>query len=116
MASLTLHDHDGSSGASDQDTLAPLPHAGVAPWPLTFPYQYPIPHPYNPHPVHDPTYSFTAGGGSAGSPHSEGETASYLGAWGKNTTEIYKNAPQIQNKGTSNASIQLNLLHGFLQR
>lgn len=79
MASLTLHDHDGSSGASDQDTLAPLPHPGVAPWPLTFPYQYPIPHPYNPHPVHDPTYSFTAGGGSAGSPHSEGETAFYLG-------------------------------------
>uniref|UniRef100_A0A672SZA5 Dishevelled segment polarity protein 3 n=1 Tax=Sinocyclocheilus grahami TaxID=75366 RepID=A0A672SZA5_SINGR len=75
MASLTLHDHDGSSGASDQDTLAPLPHPGVAPWPLTFPYQYPIPHPYNPHPVHDPSYSFTAGGGSAGSPHSEGETA-----------------------------------------
>ncbi|KAI2653874.1 hypothetical protein H4Q32_014236 [Labeo rohita] len=28
MASLTLHDHDGSSGASDQDTLAPLPHPG----------------------------------------------------------------------------------------
>uniref|UniRef100_A0A673MDA4 Segment polarity protein dishevelled homolog DVL-3-like n=1 Tax=Sinocyclocheilus rhinocerous TaxID=307959 RepID=A0A673MDA4_9TELE len=71
MASLTLHDHDGSSGASDQDTLAPLPHPGVAPWPLTFPYQYPIPHPYNPHPVHDPSHSFTAGGGSAGSPHSE---------------------------------------------
>uniref|UniRef100_A0A672SZ86 Dishevelled segment polarity protein 3 n=1 Tax=Sinocyclocheilus grahami TaxID=75366 RepID=A0A672SZ86_SINGR len=76
MASLTLHDHDGSSGASDQDTLAPLPHPGVAPWPLTFPYQYPIPHPYNPHPVHDPSYSFTAGGGSAGSPHSEGSRSS----------------------------------------
>ncbi|XP_059361990.1 segment polarity protein dishevelled homolog DVL-3 [Carassius carassius] len=76
MASLSLHDHDGSSGASDQDTLAPLPHPGVAPWPLTFPYQYPIPHPYNPHPVHDPGYSFTAGGGSAGSPHSEGSRSS----------------------------------------
>uniref|UniRef100_A0A673MGW3 Segment polarity protein dishevelled homolog DVL-3-like n=1 Tax=Sinocyclocheilus rhinocerous TaxID=307959 RepID=A0A673MGW3_9TELE len=76
MASLTLHDHDGSSGASDQDTLAPLPHPGVAPWPLTFPYQYPIPHPYNPHPVHDPSHSFTAGGGSAGSPHSEGRSGS----------------------------------------
>uniref|UniRef100_A0A673H6Q6 Dishevelled segment polarity protein 3b n=1 Tax=Sinocyclocheilus rhinocerous TaxID=307959 RepID=A0A673H6Q6_9TELE len=74
MASLTLHDHDGSSGASDQDTLAPLP--GVAPWTLTFPYQYPIPHPYNPHPVHDPSHSFTAGGGSAGSPHSEGSRSS----------------------------------------
>uniref|UniRef100_A0A8C2CFC3 Dishevelled segment polarity protein 3b n=1 Tax=Cyprinus carpio TaxID=7962 RepID=A0A8C2CFC3_CYPCA len=76
MASLSLHEHDGSSGASDQDTLAPLPHPGVAPWPLTFPYQYPIPHPYNPHPVHDPSYSFTAGGGSAGSPHSEGSRSS----------------------------------------
>ncbi|XP_067276536.1 segment polarity protein dishevelled homolog DVL-3 isoform X3 [Pseudorasbora parva] len=76
MASLTLHDHDGSSGASDQDTLAPLPHPGVAPWPLTFPYQYPIPHPYNPHPVHDPTYNLPAGGGSAGSPHSEGSRSS----------------------------------------
>ncbi|XP_026143768.1 segment polarity protein dishevelled homolog DVL-3-like [Carassius auratus] len=76
MASLSLHDHDGSSGASDQDTLAPLPHPGVAPWPLTFPYQYPIPHPYNPHPVHDPSYSFSAGGGSAGSPHSEGSRSS----------------------------------------
>uniref|UniRef100_A0A672RJK1 Dishevelled segment polarity protein 3 n=1 Tax=Sinocyclocheilus grahami TaxID=75366 RepID=A0A672RJK1_SINGR len=74
MASLTLHDHDGSSGASDQDTLAPLPHPGVAPWLLTFPYQYPIPHPYNPHPVHDPSHSVTAGGGSAGSPHSEAGT------------------------------------------
>lgn len=75
MASLTLHDHDGSSGASDQDTLAPLPHPGVAPWPLPFPYQYPIPHPYNPHPVHDPSYNLTGAGGSAGSPHSEGETS-----------------------------------------
>ncbi|XP_056622762.1 segment polarity protein dishevelled homolog DVL-3 [Triplophysa dalaica] len=76
MASLTLHDHDGSSGASDQDTLAPLPQPGVAPWPLPFPYQYPIPHPYNPHPVHDPSYNLTAGGGSAGSPHSEGSRSS----------------------------------------
>ncbi len=61
MASLSLHEHDGSSGASDQDTLAPLPHPGVAPWPLTFPYQYPIPHPYNPQPVHDPSSSILQG-------------------------------------------------------
>ncbi|KAJ8378103.1 hypothetical protein AAFF_G00248170 [Aldrovandia affinis] len=77
MANLSLHDHDGSSGASDQDTLAPLPHPGVAPWPLAFPYQYPIPHPYNPHPqpqpqphpqpAHEPPHSH-----SAGSQHSEG--------------------------------------------
>lgn len=72
MANLSLHDHDGSSGASDQDTLAPLPHPGAAPWPMAFPYQYPPPHPYNPHPgFPDPGYSY--GGGSAGSQHSEGE-------------------------------------------
>ncbi|XP_030650296.1 segment polarity protein dishevelled homolog DVL-3 isoform X2 [Chanos chanos] len=77
MANLTLHDHDGSSGASDQDTLAPLPLPGAAPWPLAFPYQYPIPHPYNPHPVHEPTYSYApGGGGSAGSQHSEGSRSS----------------------------------------
>ncbi len=92
MASLSLHEHDGSSGASDQDTLAPLPHPGVAPWPLTFPYQYPIPHPYNPQPVHDPSSSIPAGGGSAGSPHSEGETGAEVnqglnsGYGGKNYT------------------------------
>uniref|UniRef100_G1N9T1 Dishevelled segment polarity protein 3 n=1 Tax=Meleagris gallopavo TaxID=9103 RepID=G1N9T1_MELGA len=58
MANLSLHDHDGSSGA--------------APWPMAFPYQYPPPHPYNPHPgFPDPSYSY--GGGSAGSQHSEGE-------------------------------------------
>uniref|UniRef100_A0A8C1TJP0 Dishevelled segment polarity protein 3b n=1 Tax=Cyprinus carpio TaxID=7962 RepID=A0A8C1TJP0_CYPCA len=90
MASLSLHEHDGSSGASDQDTLAPLPHPGVAPWPLTFPYQYPIPHPYNPHPVHDPSYSFTAGGGSAGSPHSEGETAFDLGLGAKISAQLQR--------------------------
>uniref|UniRef100_A0A671LU30 Segment polarity protein dishevelled homolog DVL-3-like n=1 Tax=Sinocyclocheilus anshuiensis TaxID=1608454 RepID=A0A671LU30_9TELE len=90
MASLTLHDHDGSSGASDQDTLAPLPHPGVAPWPLTFPYQYPIPHPYNPHPVHDPSHSFTAGGGSAGSPHSEGSRSSGSNRSGSKNSESEK--------------------------
>uniref|UniRef100_A0A8C1C833 Dishevelled segment polarity protein 3b n=2 Tax=Cyprinus carpio TaxID=7962 RepID=A0A8C1C833_CYPCA len=90
MASLSLHEHDGSSGASDQDTLAPLPHPGVAPWPLTFPYQYPIPHPYNPHPVHDPSYSFTAGGGSAGSPHSEGETAFDRGLGAKISAQLQR--------------------------
>ncbi|XP_066541360.1 segment polarity protein dishevelled homolog DVL-3 [Hoplias malabaricus] len=76
MTNLTLHDHDGSSGASDQDTLAPLPHPGAAPWPLAFPYQYPIPHPYNPQPLHEPGLSHAAGGGSAGSPHSEGSRSS----------------------------------------
>lgn len=71
MTHLSLHDHDGSSGgASDQDTLPPLPHPGAAPWPMAMPYQFPIPHPYDlPQPFHGP------GAGSAGSQHS-GETIS----------------------------------------
>uniref|UniRef100_A0A665V5K4 Segment polarity protein dishevelled homolog DVL-3-like n=1 Tax=Echeneis naucrates TaxID=173247 RepID=A0A665V5K4_ECHNA len=66
MTHLSLHDHDGSSGgASDQDTLPPLPHPGAAPWPMTLPYQFPIPHPYDlPQPFHG------GGAGSAGSQHS----------------------------------------------
>lgn len=67
MTHLSLHDHDGSSGgASDQDTLPPLPHPGAAPWPMALPYQFPIPHPYDlPQPFHGgPT------AGSAGSQHS----------------------------------------------
>ncbi|XP_053315262.1 segment polarity protein dishevelled homolog DVL-3 isoform X3 [Spea bombifrons] len=75
MANLSLNEHDGSSGTSDQDTLAPLPHPGTAPWPMTFPYQYPLPHPYSPHPAFpEPGYSY--GGGSAGSQHSEGSRSS----------------------------------------
>lgn len=74
MANLSLHDHDGSSGASDQDTLAPLPHPGAAPWPMAFPYQYPPPpHPYNPHPGF-PELGYSYGGGSASSQHSEGKS------------------------------------------
>ncbi|MEQ2157300.1 hypothetical protein GOODEAATRI_000406 [Goodea atripinnis] len=54
MAHLSLHDHDGSSGgASDQDTVPPLPHPGAAPWPMPLPYQFPILHPYDlPQPFH----------------------------------------------------------------
>uniref|UniRef100_A0ABI7XJD5 Dishevelled segment polarity protein 2 n=1 Tax=Felis catus TaxID=9685 RepID=A0ABI7XJD5_FELCA len=76
LVNLSLND-DGSSGASDQDTLAPLP--GATPWPLlpTFSYQYPAPHPYSPQP---PPYhelsSYTYGGGSASSQHSEGSRSS----------------------------------------
>uniref|UniRef100_A0A3P8VW33 Dishevelled segment polarity protein 3a n=1 Tax=Cynoglossus semilaevis TaxID=244447 RepID=A0A3P8VW33_CYNSE len=66
MTHLSLHDHDGSSGASDQDTLPPLPHPGAAPWPMPLPYQFPIPHPY------DLPQPFPGGpcAGSAGSQHS----------------------------------------------
>ncbi|XP_059990691.1 segment polarity protein dishevelled homolog DVL-2 isoform X8 [Lagenorhynchus albirostris] len=77
LVNLSLNDNDGSSGASDQDTLAPLP--GTTPWPLlpTFSYQYPAPHPYSPQP---PPYhelsSYTYGGGSASSQHSEGSRSS----------------------------------------
>uniref|UniRef100_A0A673C6N2 Dishevelled segment polarity protein 3a n=1 Tax=Sphaeramia orbicularis TaxID=375764 RepID=A0A673C6N2_9TELE len=67
MTHLSIHDHDGSSGgASDQDTLPPLPHPGAAPWPMALPYQFPIPHPYDlPQPFHG-----GPGAGSAGSQHS----------------------------------------------
>lgn len=72
MAHMSLQDHDGSSGASDQDTLAPLLHSGETAWPMSFPYQYPVPHAAEvPH-----CYS-EAGGGSAGSQHSEGEMILY---------------------------------------
>uniref|UniRef100_A0A8C6P3S6 Dishevelled segment polarity protein 3a n=1 Tax=Nothobranchius furzeri TaxID=105023 RepID=A0A8C6P3S6_NOTFU len=66
MTHLSLHDHDGSSGgASDQDTVPPLPHPGAAPWPMALPYQFPIPHPYDlPQPFGGP------GAGSTGSQHS----------------------------------------------
>uniref|UniRef100_A0A803JAJ7 Segment polarity protein dishevelled homolog DVL-2 n=1 Tax=Xenopus tropicalis TaxID=8364 RepID=A0A803JAJ7_XENTR len=79
MANLSLNDNDGSSGASDQDTLAPLPLPGASPWPLlpTFSYQYPAPHPYSTQP---PAYhelsSYSYGMGSAGSQHSEGSRSS----------------------------------------
>uniref|UniRef100_A0A8C6P2C3 Dishevelled segment polarity protein 3a n=1 Tax=Nothobranchius furzeri TaxID=105023 RepID=A0A8C6P2C3_NOTFU len=71
MTHLSLHDHDGSSGgASDQDTVPPLPHPGAAPWPMALPYQFPIPHPYDlPQPFGGP------GAGSTGSQHS-GESGS----------------------------------------
>lgn len=75
MTHLSLQDHDGSSGgASDQDTLPPLPHPGAAPWPMALPYQFPIAHPYNPQPQHDLPQGFPGvGAGSAGSQHSDGE-------------------------------------------
>uniref|UniRef100_A0AAR2JCG9 Dishevelled segment polarity protein 3a n=1 Tax=Pygocentrus nattereri TaxID=42514 RepID=A0AAR2JCG9_PYGNA len=71
MAHLSLHDQDGSSGASDQDTLAPLLQPAEAPWP-SFPYQYPAPHSLQDGPQ---AYS-EAGGGSPGSQHSEGSSGS----------------------------------------
>ncbi|XP_030630352.1 segment polarity protein dishevelled homolog DVL-3a [Chanos chanos] len=75
MALLSLHDHDGSSGASDQDTLAPLLHHTEAPWPPAFPYQYPPPPPSIP-PSEGLHGCSEAAGGSAGSPHSEGSSGS----------------------------------------
>uniref|UniRef100_A0A8B9GZR4 Dishevelled segment polarity protein 2 n=1 Tax=Astyanax mexicanus TaxID=7994 RepID=A0A8B9GZR4_ASTMX len=74
MANLSLNDNDGSSGASDQDTLAPLPLPGATPWPLlhSFPYQYPHPYSSQPPPYHElSSYSYAPG--STGSQHSEGE-------------------------------------------
>uniref|UniRef100_A0A8B9IVG4 Dishevelled segment polarity protein 1 n=1 Tax=Amazona collaria TaxID=241587 RepID=A0A8B9IVG4_9PSIT len=73
MAALNLN--NGSSGASDQDTLAPLPHP-AAPWPLGqgYPYQYPLPPPCFPPAYQDPGFSY--GSGSAGSQQSEGSKSS----------------------------------------
>ncbi|XP_039732752.1 segment polarity protein dishevelled homolog DVL-1 isoform X3 [Pteropus medius] len=73
LAALTLH--SGSSGASDQDMLAPLPHP-AAPWPLGqgYPYQYPGPPPCFPPAYQDPGFSY--GSGSAGSQQSEGSKSS----------------------------------------
>lgn len=69
MAAMNLN--NGSSGASDQDTLGPLPHPS-APWPLGqgYPYQYPLAPPCFPPAYQDPGFSY--GSGSAGSQHSEG--------------------------------------------
>ncbi|KAM5322473.1 segment polarity protein dishevelled homolog DVL-1 isoform 7-T7 [Glossophaga mutica] len=69
-----LNLNSGSSGASDQDTLAPLPHP--APWPLGqgYPYQYPGPPPCFPPAYQDPGFSY--GSGSAGSQQSEGSKSS----------------------------------------
>ena len=87
MTHLSLHDHDGSSGgASDQDTLPPLPHPGAAPWPMPLPYQFPIPHPYDlPQPFHG-----GPGAGSAGSQHS-GECSLNRKFHHKNSVVIVKN-------------------------
>ncbi|XP_064158422.1 segment polarity protein dishevelled homolog DVL-3 [Anguilla rostrata] len=104
MANLSLHDHDGSSGASDQDTLAPLPHTGVSPWPLAFPYQYPIPHPYNPQTPHEPPYNHTAGGGSAGSQHSEGSSGSNRSGGAKREAKAGAGGAESKSGGSGSES------------
>ncbi|XP_044523451.1 segment polarity protein dishevelled homolog DVL-1 isoform X1 [Gracilinanus agilis] len=73
MAALNLN--NGSSGASDQDTLAPLPHP-AAPWPVGqgYSYPYPVPPPGFPPAYQDPGFSY--GSGSAGSQQSEGSRSS----------------------------------------
>ncbi|XP_054994890.1 segment polarity protein dishevelled homolog DVL-1 isoform X3 [Sorex araneus] len=72
LAALNLN--SGSSGASDQDPVAPLPHPS-APWPLgqSYPYQYPGPPPCFPPAYQDPGFSY--GSGSAGSQQSEGSAS-----------------------------------------
>uniref|UniRef100_A0AAZ3SEH1 Dishevelled segment polarity protein 3b n=1 Tax=Oncorhynchus tshawytscha TaxID=74940 RepID=A0AAZ3SEH1_ONCTS len=102
MANLSLGDHDWSSGASDQDTLAPLPHPGAAPWPLAFPYQYPIPQPYNPHPLHEPPQSQPGRGGSAGSQHSEESRSSGSNCSGSKKEEAAGGAGAGAGGGESN--------------
>ncbi|KAK2105608.1 Segment polarity protein dishevelled DVL-1 [Saguinus oedipus] len=77
LAALNLN--SGSSGASDQDTLAPLPHP-TTPWPLGqgYPYQYPGPPPCFPPAYQDPGFSY--GSGSTGSQQSEGSLPASLSA------------------------------------
>uniref|UniRef100_A0A674BHB9 Dishevelled segment polarity protein 2 n=1 Tax=Salmo trutta TaxID=8032 RepID=A0A674BHB9_SALTR len=94
MANLSLIDNDGSSGASDQDTLAPLPLPGATPWPLlhSFPsFQYPHPHPYSsqPPPYHElSSYSFAPGSTGTASQHSEGKTKGEVGKEGQGGCHI----------------------------
>ncbi|XP_062889267.1 segment polarity protein dishevelled homolog DVL-3-like isoform X3 [Mobula hypostoma] len=73
MAGLSLN--EGSSGTSEHDTLAPLPHP-ACPWQLAqgFPYQYPLPQSYYPPTCQEPSLNF--GNGSAGSQQSEGSKSS----------------------------------------
>ncbi|XP_077007722.1 segment polarity protein dishevelled homolog DVL-1 isoform X2 [Tamandua tetradactyla] len=73
LAALNLN--NGSSGASGQDTLAPLPHP-AAPWPLGQAYSCPYPGPPAcfPPAYQDPGFSY--GSGSAGSQQSEGSKSS----------------------------------------
>ncbi|XP_061456534.1 segment polarity protein dishevelled homolog DVL-1 isoform X3 [Rhineura floridana] len=73
LAALNLN--NGSSGASNQDTLGPLPHSAT-PWPLGqgYPYQYPLAPPCFPPAYQDPGFSY--GSGSAGSQQSEGSKSS----------------------------------------
>uniref|UniRef100_A0A8C5WF83 Dishevelled segment polarity protein 1 n=1 Tax=Leptobrachium leishanense TaxID=445787 RepID=A0A8C5WF83_9ANUR len=73
VAALNLN--DGSSGTSEQDTLAPLPHP-AAPWPMSqgYPYQYPLAPSCFPPTYQEPGFSY--GSGSAGSQHSEGSKSS----------------------------------------
>ncbi|KAJ7995121.1 hypothetical protein DPEC_G00241280 [Dallia pectoralis] len=110
MANLSVGDQDGSSGKSDQDTLAPLPHPGASPWPLAFPYQYPIPHPYNPTSEHETPQSQPGGGASAGSQHSGGSQStgsnhSYHGNHGTSKEEASaEEAEAAESKSTGSGS------------
>uniref|UniRef100_A0A8C1VJ87 Dishevelled segment polarity protein 3a n=1 Tax=Cyprinus carpio TaxID=7962 RepID=A0A8C1VJ87_CYPCA len=102
MAHLSLHEHDGSSGASDQDTLAPLLHPAEAPWPTAFPYQYPPAHS-----LPDAAHNYSeAGGGSAGSQHSEGESS------GSNCTPSERSVPPSEGSVRSSRSHSYSLKQG----
>uniref|UniRef100_A0A672V276 Dishevelled segment polarity protein 1 n=1 Tax=Strigops habroptila TaxID=2489341 RepID=A0A672V276_STRHB len=98
MAALNLN--NGSSGASDQDTLAPLPHP-AAPWPLGqgYPYQYPLPPPCFPPAYQDPGFSY--GSGSAGSQQSEGSKSS---GSNRSTSETSRRALGREKDRKSNGS------------
>lgn len=84
MAGLSLN--EGSSGTSEHDILAPLPHP-ACPWQLAqgFPYQYPLPQSYYPATCQEPTPNY--GNGSAGSQQSEGRVHGGLTTAKNHSTE-----------------------------
>ncbi|XP_043919121.1 segment polarity protein dishevelled homolog DVL-1 isoform X2 [Protopterus annectens] len=99
MAALNLN--DGSSGTSDHDILAPLPHP-ASPWPLgqNYPYQYPLPPPCYPPGYQEPGFSY--GSGSAGSQQSEGSKSS--GSNRSNSESRRRSGKEKERKSTGSGS------------
>uniref|UniRef100_A0A3Q0TAI5 Dishevelled segment polarity protein 3 n=1 Tax=Amphilophus citrinellus TaxID=61819 RepID=A0A3Q0TAI5_AMPCI len=101
MAVMSLMDHEGASsrgGGSDCDQL-------------TFPYRYPIPHPYSsPHPLHQlPTF-----GGGGESPHSDGNRlppCPHFSPWAHLISETMKGISHGLKMDTIRVSVSESPLH-----
>uniref|UniRef100_A0A8C2XDK3 Dishevelled segment polarity protein 3b n=1 Tax=Cyclopterus lumpus TaxID=8103 RepID=A0A8C2XDK3_CYCLU len=90
---LTLH--PGHGGGSDCDSLGP---ALCPQRPLTFPYQYPVPHPYSsPPPLHQLP---ALGGREGGSQHSEGSHSS-----GSNCSDAQKEGERSSESETTKQEV-----------